>query len=101
MTFRDVGWIGRWIASEKLGGERGEGPAVTPPPVLHFLRVPERRADVLVPRLALHYLGALAGEEPPRDAAVAQRAEIDHEVRRALDEEFRCVDRRGLEELAI
>ena len=82
---------------EERRRERRERLAVPPAPVpvLHLLRVPEGRADVLVSALALHHVGALACEESPRDAAVSHRSEVDHEVRRGLDEVAGRVDAGG------
>jgi hypothetical protein len=58
-------------------GSAGKGRSVATAAVLDFLRVAERRADVLVAALALDDLGAMLGEEAPGDAGVAEGAEVD------------------------
>jgi hypothetical protein len=68
--------------------ERGEGRSVATAAVLDFLRVTERRADVLVAALALDDLRAMLGEEARGDAGVAERAEVDLKVGLRFDEEF-------------
>jgi len=58
--------MSRGYACGEAVRERGEGRAVATAAVLDFLRVAERRADVLVAALALDDLGAMLGEEPRR-----------------------------------
>ena len=58
--------MSRGYACGEVVRERGEGRAVATAAVLDFLRVAERRADVLVAALALDDLGAMLGEEPRR-----------------------------------
>ncbi len=60
--------------------------------ILNLFGVAQRRRDVLVPALALNGLCAMRGEESPCDARVAERSEVDLDVRLRLDEEFRARD---------
>jgi hypothetical protein len=56
---------------------------------------------VLVPGLSLHDFRAMLGEESPRDSRVAQRSEVEHQVRRRLDEEGRRVDLRHADVVSV